>query len=49
MIDYFGPEKQVCVGREISKKFEEYKRGTLQQLSDYYEEKGIKGEVVVVV
>ena len=49
MIGYFGPEKQVCVGREISKKFEEYKRGTLQQLSDYYEEKGIKGEVVVVI
>jgi 16S rRNA (cytidine1402-2'-O)-methyltransferase len=49
MINYFGPEKIVCVGREISKKFEEYKRGTLQQLSEYYLANGIKGEVVVVV
>jgi 16S rRNA (cytidine1402-2'-O)-methyltransferase len=49
MINYFGAEKIVCVGREISKKFEEYKRGTLQELSEYYLANGIKGEVVVVV
>jgi 16S rRNA (cytidine1402-2'-O)-methyltransferase len=49
MIAYFGPEKLVCVSREISKKFEEHKRGTLQQLSEFYDVNGIKGEVVVVV
>jgi 16S rRNA (cytidine1402-2'-O)-methyltransferase len=49
MIKYFGAEKQVCVGREISKKFEQYKRGSLQELSDFYVANGIKGEVVIVV
>jgi 16S rRNA (cytidine1402-2'-O)-methyltransferase len=49
MINYFGEERQVCVCRELSKKFEEYKRGTLAELSIFYAEKGVKGEVVVVV
>ncbi|MFM2387795.1 MAG: rRNA ((1402)-2-O)-methyltransferase [Bacteroidota bacterium] len=46
---YFGNERQVCVARELSKKFEEYKRGTIQELAAFYTEHGIKGEVVVVV
>ncbi len=49
MITYFGAEKQVAVCREISKKFEEYKRDTLQNLATHYATNGIKGEVVVVV
>jgi 16S rRNA (cytidine1402-2'-O)-methyltransferase len=49
MINYFGADRQVCVARELSKKFEEYKRGTLQELSAFYTEHGIKGEVVVVI
>jgi 16S rRNA (cytidine1402-2'-O)-methyltransferase len=48
-IQYFGPERPCCVSRELSKKFEENKRGTLQEVHDYFKEKGVKGEIVVVI
>ncbi|MEI7471947.1 MAG: 16S rRNA (cytidine(1402)-2'-O)-methyltransferase [Chitinophagaceae bacterium] len=48
-IQYFGAERQCCVSREISKKFEENKRGTLQEVHDYFSEKGVKGEIVLVI
>jgi 16S rRNA (cytidine1402-2'-O)-methyltransferase len=48
-IQYFGPDRPCCVSRELSKKFEENKRGTLQEVHDYFAEKGVKGEIVVVV
>jgi 16S rRNA (cytidine1402-2'-O)-methyltransferase len=37
------------VSRELSKKFEETKRGTLKEVADYFREKGVKGEIVMVV
>jgi len=46
---YFGADRQCCVSRELSKKFEENKRGTLQEVADYFREKGVKGEIVVVI
>jgi 16S rRNA (cytidine1402-2'-O)-methyltransferase len=49
LIQHFGPERRCCVSRELTKKFEENKRGTLQEVHDYYKEKGVKGEIVVVV
>jgi 16S rRNA (cytidine1402-2'-O)-methyltransferase len=48
-IQYFGAERPCCVSRELSKKFEENKRGTLQEVHDYFKEKGVKGEIVVVI
>lgn len=43
-------ERQVVVGREISKKFEEYIRGTAQQVHDVCSQRGsIKGECVVMI
>lgn len=48
-IKYFGADRPCCVSRELSKKFEENKRGTLQEVHDYFKEKGVKGEIVVVV
>ena len=43
-------ERQVVVGREISKKFEEYIRGTSQQVHDVCSQRGsIKGECVVMI
>ena len=38
-----------CVAREISKKFEEFKRGTFTELIEYFTEKGVKGEIVILV
>ena len=49
LVQYFGPDRPCCVSRELTKMFEENKRGTLQEVHDYYAEKGVKGEIVVVV
>ena len=48
-IEYFGPERKCAVSRELSKKFEENKRGTLQEVHDYFNAKAVKGEIVIVV
>lgn len=48
-IDCFGEERKCCVSRELTKKFEENKRGTLREVCNYYKEKGVKGEIVLVV
>jgi len=44
-----GEDRKVSVGREISKKFQEYKRGSLSEVAAYFEEKGTKGEFVIVL
>ena len=46
---YFGAARQCCVSRELTKKFEENKRGTLQEVHDYFSAKPVKGEIVIVV
>ncbi|TAL58692.1 MAG: 16S rRNA (cytidine(1402)-2'-O)-methyltransferase [Bacteroidetes bacterium] len=46
---YLGKERQASVSREISKMFEETKRGTLQELSEYFSQKTVKGEIVIVL
>lgn len=46
---YFGSERLCCVSRELSKKFEENKRGTLQEVAHYFRQKAVKGEIVVVI
>ena len=48
-IGYFGADRQCCVSRELTKKFEENKRGSLQEVHDYFAAKPIKGEIVIVV
>jgi len=46
---FFGQDRQVSVSREISKLFEETKRGTLGELLTYFEQKKPKGEFVIVL
>ena len=48
-IEYFGAERQCCVSRELTKMFEENKRGSLQEVCDYFKQKTVKGEIVIVV
>lgn len=48
-IEYFGTDRPCCVSRELSKKFEENKRGSLQEVHDYFNSKPVKGEIVIVV
>lgn len=47
--EYFGNERNACVCRELSKMFEEIKRGTLEELMNYYTVNPPKGEIVIVV
>jgi 16S rRNA (cytidine1402-2'-O)-methyltransferase len=49
LADVLGPDRQASVSREISKMFEETKRGTLMELLAYFSQSTIKGEIVLVV
>jgi 16S rRNA (cytidine1402-2'-O)-methyltransferase len=49
MAQYLGADRQCCVSRELTKMFEENKRGTLLEVAAYFKEKTVKGEIVVVV
>jgi 16S rRNA (cytidine1402-2'-O)-methyltransferase len=42
-------DRQAAVARELTKKFEEVKRGTVDSLSAYYNEEAVRGEVVLLV
>ena len=48
-IVYLGEDRQCCVSRELTKIFEENKRGSLREVCDYFKAKTVKGEIVVVV
>lgn len=46
---YFGQDRLCSVSRELTKMFEENKRGTLKEVGDYFKSKEVKGEVVLIV
>lgn len=48
-IEYFGAERQCCVSRELTKIFEENKRGSLHEVCNYFREKNVKGEIIIVL
>jgi 16S rRNA (cytidine1402-2'-O)-methyltransferase len=48
MADAFGPERPAAVCRELTKTYEEVRRGSLAELADWAAE-GVKGEITVVV
>ena len=43
------PDRQLCVARELTKKFEEFRRGTSGELLAHYEAHPPKGEIVLVI
>jgi 16S rRNA (cytidine1402-2'-O)-methyltransferase len=43
------PNRQLCVARELTKKFEEFRRGVAGELLAHYEAHPPKGEVVLVI
>ena len=46
---YFGADRYCSVSRELTKMFEENKRGSLQEVAEYFKSKTVKGEIVLVV
>jgi len=49
MAGFFGPQRRCSVTRELTKLYEETRRGTLQEVHDHYAAAGIKGEIVLIV
>jgi 16S rRNA (cytidine1402-2'-O)-methyltransferase len=49
LMEYFGEDRQCCVSRELTKKFEENARGTLKEIHEYFNQKSVKGEIVIVI
>lgn len=49
LAETLGIERRAAVSREISKMYEENKRGTIEELITYFSQKPIKGEIVIVV
>jgi 16S rRNA (cytidine1402-2'-O)-methyltransferase len=43
------PERLLCVARELTKKFEEFRRGSPAELLAHYESKAPKGEITLVI
>jgi 16S rRNA (cytidine1402-2'-O)-methyltransferase len=46
---HFGPQREACVSRELTKVYEENIKGSLSFLAEFYTNKPPKGEIVIVV
>ena len=44
-----SPNRQLCVARELTKKFEEFRHGTATELLAHYEAHPPKGEIVLLI
>lgn len=42
-------DRGCCVARELTKIYEEYRRGTLSEVLEYYKDKSIKGEITLII
>ena len=49
LAESFGADREACVCREISKMHETYHRGSLGELSNYFEHNNPKGEIVIII
>ena len=43
------PERRLCVARELTKQFEEYRKGTAPELLAHYTAHPPKGEIVLLI
>jgi 16S rRNA (cytidine1402-2'-O)-methyltransferase len=49
LITFFGADRRVCVCREITKFYEEFARGTVEEVLLHFQSKEVKGEIVIIV
>lgn len=49
LAEILGGDRQASVSRELTKLYEENRRGSLEELIQLFSGKGVKGEVVIVV
>lgn len=48
-VELLGPDRQVCVARELSKMFEQFVRGTAAEVLAHFQQTAPKGEIVLLV
>ncbi len=48
LIQQLDPQREIVIAREMTKLFEEIKRGTAEELLEYYTEMPLKGEIVLL-
>lgn len=46
---FFGEERQISISRELTKLYEETRRGTVKELLEHYTKSPVKGEIVIVI
>jgi len=46
---FFGEERQISISRELTKLYEETRRGTVKELLEHYTKSPAKGEIVIVI
>lgn len=49
MAEVLGGDRAVVVARELTKRYEEFTRGTIAEVHDYFKSHQIKGEFVIIV
>src|SRR5690606_29553826 len=49
LVDGGAGERRAAVARELTKRFEEFRRGTVAELARYYRDSPPRGEVVIVL
>ena len=49
LIEFFEDDREVCVSRELTKIYEENRRGKCSEVLKHYEEHPPKGEIVLIV
>lgn len=49
LLSTLAPDHHICVARELTKKFEEFRRGSAQEIFAHYQKHPAKGEICLVV
>ena len=49
MSSVFGSDREACVSRELTKIFEENRRGTIGEIAEFYRQNPPRGETVIIV
>ena len=49
MIDVFGPDRQCCVARELTKVYETFVRGSLEEVQTIFAAEAPRGEVTLLL
>ena len=49
LLSEIAPDRPICVARELTKAFETLHHGTPTELQEYFSERKVKGEIVLLI